>query len=785
MWCSCIDEMSMLRSAKSFLWMLLLLASGLQAARAFVPGGPIGNGAAGHADTWQTAVIGYGLGGDLLAPKNIGEEYRRNIPVLFYSYNANFLDFFGSNGVVAVDAAFALVNNAFTNNPTGVTNGLDGYSTDLREFADNAQSLNFQAQALGLTDLKSTTMYLLMEQLGLANPDRYVWTLHDRILDAIPGAKCPLDELYLVVQRNLDVVNSPLTQEQYSSYINDTLYTYDIEEACTGPNPLAITVPFAVDPFAQVDQALASFGLNTGGFYTGLTRDDAGGLRYLLTTNNINFETSGTGSLLMNPGTTELLTSLNISDLLAASLTNDPALIPGLFPGVTVAGSTNIFTVVCTPNVVSYFTNKNGSPAGSAPQFIVTTNGQNCVAEEIFTDTFGNVVTNGDLAGNPGIILDQTNIHLSFFTNTPVVLQTVTIVPKNGQPFPAPLVTKTTTTKLTLTNSMSGEYLVIPAGDCGLEIVSTLLTNVVATTNFLTIATNFTTTTTNGNGLVGSVSIVTLFTNHTFLVRPIVCAGTGTGLYEGIQKVQFVRADFDSLLGQTFQPITTNYTMTTITHGQTQLQRFQRVVTAPDILFTADDQASPNDPVPHPLFGVSGVTRNINFDQGNILADEAGPGVINSPTTISFDKVGDVFENGSLALFELTTNAFLNELTGAPLLTWGSFDDSTNDPVIYPNGTSIANLENEVLIQVSPTSLSDAAAGAFYTQTFSATGGGFSEPFTWSASGLPPGLSMTTNPDGTGTLSGTPTESGTFDITIELTDSLSRSVQWNYTINIF
>jgi len=765
--------------------MLLLLALGLQGARAFSLAGPIGNGLAGHGDTWQTAVIGYGLGGDIVAPKNIGEEYRRNIPVLFYSYNANFLDFFGSNGVAAVDSAFAIVNNAFTNNPTGRTNGLDGYSADLREFPDTAQSLNFDAQALGLTDLKSTTMFLLMEQLGLADPDRYVWTLHDRILNAIPGAKCPLDELYLVVQRNYDVVNSPLNQIQYSSFINDTLYTYDIEEACTGPNPLALTFPFSVDPFDQVDTALASFGLNTGGFYTGLTRDDVGGLRYLLTTNNINFETSGTGSLLMNPGAEELLTSENLSDLLPFASTNDPALLPGLFPGLIVTGSSNSFTVVCAPNVVSYFTNKNGEPVGSAPSFVVVTNGLNCVPQELFADTFANVITNGNLTNNPGIILDNANVHFSFFTNTPAVLQTVTIVPKNGQPFPAPLVTKTTSKNITLTNTVSGEFLVIPPGDCGLEIVSTLLTNVVATTNFITTATNISTTTTNGNGLVGSVGIVTLFTNHTFVVRPIVCAGTGTGLYEGIEKVQFVRADFDSLLGQFFQPITTNYTMTAITNSQTQVQRFQRVVTAPDILLTADDQTSPNDPVPHPLFGVSDVTRDIAFDQGNILFDEAGPGVINQPTTISFNKVGDVFENGSLALFALTTNSFLSELTSAPLLAWGSFDDSTNDPVVYPNGTSIANLENEVLIQVSPTSLPDAAAGAFYTQTFSATGGAFSQPFSWSAGGLPPGLSMTTNPDGTGTLSGTPTESGTFDITIELTDSLSRSVQWNYTINIF
>lgn len=741
-----------------------MLAFGLQGAWAYVPSGPVGNGG----DSWQTPSIGYGLDGDVNAPKNIGEEYRRNIPVMFYSYNANFLDFFGSNGVVAVDSAFSLVNNAFTNNPSGLTNGLDGYSANLQEFADNAQSLNFEAQALGLTDLKSSTMNLLMEQLGLADPDRYVWTLHDRFLPS--GGKCPIDMLYLVVQRNFDIVNSPLNQIQYSSYINDTLYTYEIAEFCTGPNPLSITVPFHVDPFAQVDQALASFGLNTGGFYTGLTRDDVGGLRYLLTTNNINFETSGTGSLLMNSGTTELLTSLNLFDLLPVALTNDPALLPALFPGLVVASSTNTFTVVCTPNVISYFTNFNGEPVGTPPHFIVVTNGVNCVPQELFTDTFANVVTNGNLTNNPGIVLDNPNIHFSFYTNTPAVLQTVSLGTKNGQPFPAPIVTNITSKNITLTNIISGEYIIIPPSQCGWEIVSVLLTNVVRETNVITSATNTT-------GFVGSQNIVTLFTNHTFVVRPITCTAPGTGLYEGIQKIQFVRADFDSLLGQTFQPITTEYTMTAVTNSHTVVQRFQRVVTAPDILFSAEDQASPKVG----QIGANIGSRNLNFSQANVLPGLAGPGVINPSTTITYDKVGDIFLNGSLALFALTTNSFLNELTQTPLIAWASFDDSTNDPVVYPNGTSIANLQNQVLIQISPPGLPDAAAGAFYTQTFSATGGAFSQPFTWSASGLPSGLTMSSG----GTLSGTPTQTGTFDIVIQLTDSLGRSVSWNYIINIY
>jgi len=112
---------------------------------------------------------------------------------------------------------------------------------------------------------------------------------------------------------------------------------------------------------------------------------------------------------------------------------------------------------------------------------------------------------------------------------------------------------------------------------------------------------------------------------------------------------------------------------------------------------------------------------------------------------------------------------------------WASYDATTNEPVVFPNGTSIANLESQVLIQISPTSLASGTVNAAYAPvTFTATGGSPQPPFTWSASGLPPGMTMSSG----GVLGGTPTQSGIFDFTVQLTDSLSRTVQWNYAITI-
>jgi len=796
--CSSVDEMNMLQSIKRF-WWVALLAAGIQPAFGFALLGPIPRSPTAP-DGWQTAALGYALPytefsflggpddlGDIGDPKNIGEGYRRNTPVIFYAYDANFLGYFGSNGVAAADSAAAIVNFSMTNNSLG---NLDGYSTGLSEFPSESLHINYEAQSLALTDLKSVTMHLLVEQLGLAQPERFVWTLAERAtITGLPP--CPLNQEYLVLQRNYDITDTPLNQLQYSSYVNDTLYTYFIEEFCTG-TPIAVTVPLNVDPFADVYTAVAANnadGLGIGGYYTTLTRDDVAGLRYLLRTNNINWETaafigttaagnSGAGAANLITTTTNsaiVITSQDLHALLQTAQTTPPALLPGLFPGVVVANSTSYFTNVLITNFVSTITSVNGAPFPSVQ--LVTVPVVTPAFVQVFVTSFANVITNGNLTNNPNIVLAKTNISLNYFTNT--VVQTVTTAlganTSPGQPYP-PVNAQTNSTVSTATVSVpSGEYLILPPGACGFNILAEITNPPVFTTNIISSATN-------SNGFVDTVAQVTSFTPHQFLVQPINCTSTpfSTGLYEGIEKVQFVRADFDSLLGQFFQPVTNNYTMTMITNSQTVVQNFQRIATAPDILFSASDFIAAN------TFDGT-VTRNVTFDQDNNLAGLAGPGTINPRTTFSYNKVGDAFENGFIFTGFLSTNLFVQEASQIQVVQWASFDFSTNDPVLYPNGSSILNLESQVLVQVSPPppTLPDGTNGVPYAAiNFTASGGAFSPSFTWTLvpglGGLPPGLSLS----GGGTLSGTPTQSGTFDFNIQLTDKLGRTVNWFYSITI-
>jgi hypothetical protein len=787
-----------------------LLGAGLMAAWGFVGIQPVGQAP----DTWQTTANGFnpynaglsipfGISSPLsTGPAKIGQAYRPNSTVWFYAPDASFIDYFGSNGVAAVDQAFTILNNSFSYTNAVATNGLgvDGYSPMLSEAPDYSQHRNTTAYGLGLTDLKSTLLWMMTPYLGLEQPDRYVWTLFQAYLPTgqNPPAVCPDDEEFVVGQRNLGYFPGPLNQPplvQYSPYINDELYTYEIY---IGPNcapaagyqPTFMVENFPADPFGLVDTPVASWGLESaGGFYTSLTRDDLAGLRYNLTTNRVNYESPAAGALMVttNMGGWTLLTTSNLNTLLTAVPTNDPATFATLFPDVTLAGTVTNYSIVTNWNVVFGTNYLYGSPYGSSVGF-VSSNIDGTAWQFTYQDTFGNVITNGNLHGFPGVYLQCPNLHLDYKTNTAVSIVTVMAYQPTGAPYPT-VVTNSFTNTIVVAQP-SGEYFVLPASQCGWQFVSCdSAYSVQAVSNSLPIPTNSISTSTNyAAPVILSQYSLTYFTNHTFLVQPITCTTTASttntaGFYQGIEKMQFVRADFDSLTGQTFRPVTNNYSMVMVnTNGQLVTQHFQRVVTAPDVTISAADMT----PV-LPTFNAETLSGP-NFTPDAGYGTAAGPGTINPPVNFVFNKVGDIYVNGSLSSFSLTTNQFLSEATqpSTPILAWASFGANTNPPIVYPNSADLQNLAYQMVTQVmpSPPNLPDASTTSAVNIPFSSTGGPFTKPYNWSATGLPSGLRMVSNSDSTGTLTGTPSQTGTFDITVQMTDNVGRSVQWNYAITI-
>jgi hypothetical protein len=747
---------SMVRMFKQICW-LALLALGVQRAAAYSFIVPF--------EAYQVPVIGYNIGGDLGGPGNLGEEYRRNTPRLYYSIDQNYLDFFGSNGVVEIDAAFAILNN--------LTN-VSSYTSGLYEWPMEAKSINYKAQALSLIDMKSAMLVVMVEQLGLAEPDRFTWTLHDRLVG--PGG-CPVNVSYTVIKRNFDPAFSGLDVLQPTSYVNGTLYSYQIIEFCTGPDPLAEAVEFAVDPTADTFTAVASARatLNYGEFYHGLTRDDVGGLRYLLRTNNMNIEIAGDDTLTFITNTTpQLLFTSNLTQFVIQALTNDPGTLSALYPTLQIAASTPFFTNVVTTNVIFYFTNFPFDPVGT-PAALVAVNQAVTNVATYYSHEFLNVFITPayQLVSNTQIPLVPAHTA----TNRLMTIWTTNITSTACPPFtPYGSICTNISATTILTNGIFGDYYILPTNLCGVSIISTQLIAAITVTNVTLVATNAPGTTNAANEFFSQTPTYS-FNQYIYAIRPVVCPSNSIALRQGIEQIQFERRDFDSLLNRFFYPITNEYTLISITNSTLYPQRIQRIVTTPDFLLTASDLAT--DPADG-IIGASYYARSLTFSTNGALPNLNGPGVIQAGSVITFDKVGPIFGN--------FTPFNLDEASQVPILTWGSFNGSTNEPTIYPNGASILNLENQVLIQVSPNgpALPNGQLTVNYTNAFGGfTAVGGSPPYTWSLSpgspGLPTGLGLNGT---TGRIAGVPLAAGTYDFTIRMTDLGARFVDRPYSITI-
>ncbi len=705
-------------------------------------------------EPYQVTTIGYGFAGDQGGPKDLGDGYRWNTRNLYYARDASFYDFFGTNGAAQIDKAFA-VFNALTN--------VSAYSSNLTEWPQNTSRFNQTAENLNLIDMKSTVMAWIVGSLGLAQPDRWIWTLHDRFLPS--GGTCPVDEEYVIIQRNFD----PVTYV-YSSFINGTLYDFTIMEHCVGPDPLALAVPFAVDPTAPTETAVASgfdlaFWLTPGLFYTGLTRDDVGGLRYLYDTNRLNVEAVATNSLLLFTNKfSELLVTSNLQLLTVQSLTNPPAALQALYPGIVINSFTNVFSNVVTTNITAFFTNAPLGQAGVAVLKLATNFTTNVAT--LFHYSFGNVVTN-HLYTKGFVTTQTTNVA---FTSSPF-----------GPPGGGSLQTNVASTTV-LSSFINGDFYILPTNVFGFKILTNQLVTVIPITNTVVFATNALGVT-NLAGQSFTLNIITYFTNNNYIVYPIQLISNSVAVREGLDKINFISKDFDSLLNTFWSPLTNYYTLIATTNGVPSKQTLQRTVTQPDVLFAAFDHITgPATPVITVLI----VDGFLTYQTNNVTFDGAGPGTIQPAVTLVLGKGGGpIFENANSAFFKGQFNSTIFPI-------WGTFDGTTNAPVVYPDSISLAGLENAVFFQILSGllpngSVSHNGPGKPYSTKLQAQGA--SPPFTWSVPTvstnspvLPVGLSLSSD----GTLSGSLANAsvGTYDFTVQASDSAGRQTQAELVIEV-
>ncbi len=79
---------------------------------------------------------------------------------------------------------------------------------------------------------------------------------------------------------------------------------------------------------------------------------------------------------------------------------------------------------------------------------------------------------------------------------------------------------------------------------------------------------------------------------------------------------------------------------------------------------------------------------------------------------------------------------------------------------------------------ITTSALAVGTVGVAYSQTLAATGG--MTPYSWSATGVPSGLSLST----AGVLSGTPTAAGTFTVAITVTDAAARTASTSLSLTV-
>jgi hypothetical protein len=140
----------------------------------------------------------------------------------------------------------------------------------------------------------------------------------------------------------------------------------------------------------------------------------------------------------------------------------------------------------------------------------------------------------------------------------------------------------------------------------------------------------------------------------------------------GVNKLTFVPHALSTVSGA-FLPMTNQFTDTYMTNNKAVHQQLQRVTTQPDFLFCAGDTYDGILAVlPYSRTGTSNWINNASL---NGTPSGGGPGVIQPPIRITFAKLGRQLESDAT----LTENSVEDSST-----FWGTFDLSTNPPIVYP-----------------------------------------------------------------------------------------------------
>ena len=173
---------------------------------------------------------------------------------------------------------------------------------------------------------------------------------------------------------------------------------------------------------------------------------------------------------------------------------------------------------------------------------------------------------------------------------------------------------------------------------------------------------------------------------------------------------------------------------------------------------------------------------NLNIKPAPLQITTTGPFaavVAGAAVSLSFAAIGGVppYTFSATGLPPGTSMAANGALTGNPTQpSVYNFTVTVKDSVATTQSKSFALTVNPAALSIAG-SLGNGVAGSPYSSSVSATGG--VPPYTWSASGVPNGLTFSA-----GSLTGTPTTAGTFTVAVTVTDSASSVARQSFTVVI-
>jgi hypothetical protein len=215
-----------------------------------------------------------------------------------------------------------------------------------------------------------------------------------------------------------------------------------------------------------------------------------------------------------------------------------------------------------------------------------------------------------------------------------------------------------------------------------------VITNVIGVTNVL-----FQTNVTDSFGTRPvQIAEVSTFTSLTFGVFPLVVQPAPSSVLRGgIGKIRLERLTNAVFTGTNFLH-TNTYTASYITNifgiPSTITNTFFSVNQSPDILFGAGDLGLIQE-VPVLILRVHSPGFVSNAGLNSALPNQGGPGNIFGPITVSYSKVGPGLFNQrpGVATEEAGLQGF------GESFIWGSFDGSTNPPVVFPKDITLEDIE--------------------------------------------------------------------------------------------